>query len=266
MTSSIGGIPPLGVVLTGAAPLTGQPQPLANVTLVSVPAHLSVVDRPVLLQGVVVVAPDNQGIVRLQTALGDIILKTALPLVESTPLLLQVQIGQPPQTATLLTPGTQLPANALPLPNVGNIVAQSPTPVPTITNPVVNNTILSPTVTLGPAIAGVTVPALFYPASAFTDTATLSSPPPAFSGGPALPSPSFSLPSLVSLGKGLFDRLTPPQINAPVTTLSATETPDLTLPSDPPAMTKSASFSPTPLTTTSPSTGQATIIQLGAAN
>ena len=273
MTGPIGGILPPGVVLTGAAgPLTGQPQPLANVAVISLPGPLGTVARPVLLQGVVVAAPDGQGVVRLQTGLGDIVLKTALPLLEGKALLLQLPIGQPPQTATLLTPGTNLPTGAIPLP--GNQALQAPAPGVTI-SPATNlptaaiTPTATPNITLGPAIAGATVPTLFYPADAFGKLASPPAAPVTDLPDIPLPGPSFSLPNLASsLGKNLFSRSTPLPVTPPVASAIITPPPmtgattgDIT-PNSVPVNTAVPGFSTTPVTSATPGTGQVTIIQI----
>lgn len=269
MTGPIGGIIPPGVLLTGTnLPLPGQPQPLANVVLASLPPSLLSLDRPLLLEGILVAAPNEDGLARLQTAMGDVVLRVNLPLAQGKNFLLQIPMGQPPQHALLMTPGAQLPATAIGAgmappasalaPNQTGQTGQMPLstgPAPSITPPPA--TIITPITTLGPARAGVTVPALIYSAGSF-GTAPTPSPAQTLPPTAAPTAPGFSLPSLASaLGRTLFQR--PTESSAPTPVPSTPTTPPATAPAPTPA---ASGFSPTPLNTQPPQAGQVQIIDL----
>lgn len=263
MTGSIGGIIPPGLLLTGTTNLLpGQPQPLANVALISLPPDLIEVGRPMLLEGVLITAPDGQGVARLQTALGDIILRANLPLAEGKNYLLQVPAGQPPQTALLLTPGLSPSGGTVPVPYQASQAAAQPQTNPTSQNTISENlplpSVITPNITLGPTQPGVTVPGLFYQPGSFGESAEPALPQTGNNPATQQASPGFSLPNLASaITRNLLGR----NIPLPVLPPAPTSIP-MQQNTQPSAPTQPATISTVPITPQPPQVGQVTILSI----
>ena len=97
-----GAVPPSPPGPPPAAPSTAAPVPLAEAAVVHVPERLAALARPVVLTGTVAdQAPD--GLTRVRTQAGDVLLKSPAPLPADRPVTLQIAAGQPPGRAVVLT-------------------------------------------------------------------------------------------------------------------------------------------------------------------
>lgn len=137
----MGGVPP-SVAGTAAAPTAASATvTVGEAPVKAVPEKLQDLSRPVVLTGTVA-GETADGLTRVRTQAGEVVLKSPLPLLNDRPVTLQIAAGQPPSLATILAPPTsiatpQAPASA-PTPavlvQIGGPPAQPPTP-PAVTTP-----------------------------------------------------------------------------------------------------------------------------------
>ncbi len=110
----------VGSLLTPSGPAVAGPAgaaslPLGDVGLERLPQRLSQLSRPVVITGTVV-GQTADGATRLRTQAGEVVMRTATPLPNDTPVTLQIGAGQPPSRASaFLTaqPGANPAAAAL---------------------------------------------------------------------------------------------------------------------------------------------------------
>ncbi|MBP2314114.1 hypothetical protein [Azospirillum soli] len=159
----------LPVATTPTAP-AATPVPVAEVTVQKLPERLQEVTRPMVLTGTVA-GETPEGLTRVRTSAGEILLKTETPLPPDKPVTLQITPGQT-QAGTGQAPATKalilLQSAAVPTPATGGL--QTPqagagaTPsviLPNLTSPTPNAT--APTLPL--LVPGSVVPALVIAAT-----------------------------------------------------------------------------------------------------
>lgn len=137
----MGGVPP-SVAGAAAAPTAASTTvTVGEAPVKAVPEKLQDLSRPVVLPGTVA-GETADGLTRVRTQAGEVVLKSPLPLLTDRPVTLQIAAGQPPSLATILAPPTsiatpQAPA-AVPTPavlvQIGGTPAQPPA-TPAVTTP-----------------------------------------------------------------------------------------------------------------------------------
>lgn len=156
----MGGVPP-SVAGAAAAPTAASATvTVGEAPVKAVPEKLQDLSRPVVLTGTVA-GETADGLTRVRTQAGEVVLKSPLPLLTDRPVTLQIAAGQPPSLATILAPPTsiatpQAPASA-PTPavlvQIGGPPAQPPAPPAVITPaPATGTSAPAPAPTAGTAL------------------------------------------------------------------------------------------------------------------
>lgn len=139
----MGGVPP-SVTGAAAAPTAASTTvTVGEAPVKAVPEKLQDLSRPVVLPGTVA-GETADGLTRVRTQAGEVVLKSPLPLLTDRPVTLQIAAGQPPSLATILAPPTSIATPQAPTPaptpavlvQIGGTPAQPPaTPALTTTPP-----------------------------------------------------------------------------------------------------------------------------------
>lgn len=143
----MGGVPPSVTAAAAAPAASSATVTVGEAPVKAVPEKLQDLPRPVVLPGTVAgETPD--GLTRVRTQAGEVVIKSPLPLLTDRPVTLQIAAGQPPSLATILAPPTSLGTTPAPAPaQTPAVLVQiggTPTPAPTGGTPV-------PTPSLPPA-------------------------------------------------------------------------------------------------------------------
>lgn len=154
--------PPGGVPATAAAVPAPAQMPLGEAVLNQLPERLQELLRPIVLTGTVT-AQMPDGVVRLRTQMGDILMTVLAPLPTDKPLTLQIAPGQPPGRAMLFSDAPvaaqQSTGTAQPPPSRPSVVLTLPS-APAIPPPMMPTGPLPPTL-----LPGSIIPALVLAAA-----------------------------------------------------------------------------------------------------
>lgn len=224
---------------------TPAPQAAGEVTLERLPERLTRLARPVVLTGMPA-GETTDGLVRLRTPLGEIVVRPALPLPTDRPVTLQIPAGSPPVRAQAFI-AAQGPAPQAPPPQLPDIAAPPPQAARTAPPPAAQGA-------AGPAPpqpalkAGTVVPATIV-ASATPAAPERAAQPPV----PAPPAPA-AIPRAAASAAAAYGAHAPAfPAPAAVPTAPGTQGPQATLP---PGPTPASASAPAPVPpSTPPSSG-----------
>lgn len=153
----MGGVPPSVTAAAAAPAASSATVTVGEAPVKAVPEKLQDLPRPVVLPGTVA-GETAEGLTRVRTQAGEVVIKSPLPLLTDRPVTLQIAAGQPPSLATILAPPTSLGTTPAPAPaQTPAVLVQiggTPTPAPTGGTPVA--TPAPPAAT--PPLPGMTAP------------------------------------------------------------------------------------------------------------
>lgn len=148
----MGGVPPSVTAAAAAPAASSATVTVGEAPIKTVPEKLQDLPRPVVLPGTVA-GETPEGLTRVRTQAGEVVIKSPLPLLTDRPVTLQIAAGQPPSLATILAPPTSLVTTPPPAPaqTPAVLVQIGGTPAP------------APTATGGPSVATPSLPAATPP-------------------------------------------------------------------------------------------------------
>ncbi|MCW2246768.1 hypothetical protein M2352_002359 [Azospirillum fermentarium] len=141
----MGGVPPSVTAAATAPAASSATVTVGEAPVKAVPEKLQDLARPVVLPGTVA-GETADGLTRVRTQAGEVVIKSPLPLLTDRPVTLQIAAGQPPSLATILAPPTSL----------GTAPAQTPAPAPAVLVQIGGPPVPAPAMPSpsGPAVAG----------------------------------------------------------------------------------------------------------------